>query len=147
MATIDELSAALVKADAAGNAADAKALADAIRQMRVAAPSSGIPAGRAGVNMDYGFGGAEPPVQPQQAPQRGFFETVGAPINAVSQGLISAGGNVMFGGQNLLVKDYNSLARKMLAKRWLKTRPVGKLNHRLRLRRLSKSFLSQPAQP
>jgi hypothetical protein len=36
MATIEELSAALVKADAAGNTADAKALADAIRQMRVA---------------------------------------------------------------------------------------------------------------
>ena len=39
MATIEELSSALVKADAAGNAADAKALADAIRQMRTAAPA------------------------------------------------------------------------------------------------------------
>jgi hypothetical protein len=36
MATLEQLSAALVKADAAGNAADAKALADAIRQMRTA---------------------------------------------------------------------------------------------------------------
>jgi len=34
MATIEELSAALIKADAAGNTADAKAFADAIRQMR-----------------------------------------------------------------------------------------------------------------
>ena len=34
MATIDELSAALVKADAAGNASDAKAFADEIRKMR-----------------------------------------------------------------------------------------------------------------
>lgn len=34
MATIEELSAALVKADAAGNAADAKAFADEIRRMR-----------------------------------------------------------------------------------------------------------------
>lgn len=34
MATLEQLSAALVKADAAGNAEDAKALADAIRQMR-----------------------------------------------------------------------------------------------------------------
>lgn len=34
MATIEELSAALIKADAAGNAADAKVFADAIRQMR-----------------------------------------------------------------------------------------------------------------
>lgn len=39
MATIEQLSAALVKADAAGNTADAKALADAIRQMRSEAPS------------------------------------------------------------------------------------------------------------
>ena len=36
MATLEQLSAALVKADAAGNTADAKALADAIRQMRAA---------------------------------------------------------------------------------------------------------------
>jgi len=34
MATLEQLSAALVKADAAGNTADAKALADAIRQMQ-----------------------------------------------------------------------------------------------------------------
>lgn len=38
MATIDELSAALVKADAAGNAADAKAFADEIRRVKQAAP-------------------------------------------------------------------------------------------------------------
>lgn len=36
MATLEQLSSALVKADAAGNAADAKALADAIRQMQAA---------------------------------------------------------------------------------------------------------------
>lgn len=34
--------------------------------------------------------------------QRGFFETIGAPIQAVSEGIISGGGNVMFGGQRLL---------------------------------------------
>jgi hypothetical protein len=48
MATLEQLSSALVKADAAGNVADAKALADAIRQMQaapVAAPS-GIPTAR-----------------------------------------------------------------------------------------------------
>jgi hypothetical protein len=48
MATLEQLSSALVKADAAGNAADAKALADAIRQMQtapVAAPLE-IPAPR-----------------------------------------------------------------------------------------------------
>jgi hypothetical protein len=37
MATLEQLSAALVKADAAGNAEDAKAFADAIRQMRASA--------------------------------------------------------------------------------------------------------------
>jgi hypothetical protein len=41
MATLEQLSAALVKADAAGNAEDAKALADAIRQMRTS--SEGMP--------------------------------------------------------------------------------------------------------
>lgn len=46
MATIEELSTALTKADAAGNTADAKAFADAIRQMRVAAPQSEIPGER-----------------------------------------------------------------------------------------------------
>jgi hypothetical protein len=45
MATIDELSAALVKADAAGNAADAKTFADEIRRMR-ATESEGMPAPR-----------------------------------------------------------------------------------------------------
>ena len=39
MATLEQLSAALVKADAAGNAEDAKAFADAIRQMQTAPPS------------------------------------------------------------------------------------------------------------
>lgn len=38
MATLEQLSAALVKADAAGNTEDAKVLADAIRKMRVATP-------------------------------------------------------------------------------------------------------------
>jgi hypothetical protein len=49
MANIDELSAALVKADAAGNAADAKAFADEIRRVRqipTAAPVSEIPSER-----------------------------------------------------------------------------------------------------
>jgi len=58
MATLEQLSAALVKADAAGNAADAKALADEIRRMRATpalptalqpsmpAESSGLPTER-----------------------------------------------------------------------------------------------------
>lgn len=44
MATLEQLSAALIKADAAGNAEDAKVFADAIRQMR--APSEGMPSDR-----------------------------------------------------------------------------------------------------
>lgn len=46
MATLEQLSAALVKADAAGNAEDAKAFADAIRQMQAAPSGGGIPAQR-----------------------------------------------------------------------------------------------------
>jgi hypothetical protein len=51
MATIEELSAALVKADAAGNAVDAKAFADEIRRVKqTSAPTvSEIPAPRAEV--------------------------------------------------------------------------------------------------
>ena len=41
--------------------------------------------------------------------QRGFFETIGAPIEAVSQGVISGGGNVMLGGQRLLGKGLSAL--------------------------------------
>lgn len=84
MATIEQLSAALVKADAAGNAEDAKALANAIRQMQaMPAPkqSSEIPA---------------------QRKERGFFETLGAPIQAASEGVISGFENVMQGGQRFV---------------------------------------------
>lgn len=41
--------------------------------------------------------------------QRGFFETIGAPIQAVSEGIISGGGNVMFGGQRLLGRGLEKL--------------------------------------
>jgi hypothetical protein len=41
--------------------------------------------------------------------QRGFFETIGAPIEAFSQGIISGGGNVMFGGQELLGKGLGAI--------------------------------------
>lgn len=50
MATIEELSAALIKADAAGNAADAKVFADEIRRMRAqAAPAGQIPGAAPGM--------------------------------------------------------------------------------------------------
>jgi hypothetical protein len=52
------------------------------------------------------FGAAPAPKQPSGIPaqrkERGFFETLGAPIQAASEGVISGVGNVMFGGQELL---------------------------------------------
>ena len=59
MATLEQLSSALVKADAAGNAADAKALADAIRQMQTApvatAPLTPAPSEVPGARREPGF--------------------------------------------------------------------------------------------
>jgi hypothetical protein len=45
---------------------------------------------------------AAPSEIPAQRKERGFFETIGAPIQAASEGIISGVGNVMFGGQRLL---------------------------------------------
>jgi|688.fasta_scaffold30212_6 hypothetical protein len=39
---------------------------------------------------------------PAPRKERGFFGTIGAPIQAASEGIISGGGNVMFGAQRLL---------------------------------------------
>ena len=100
MATIEQLSAALVKADAAGNAADAKALADAIRQMRsaipaapqlpeslrprTAAPEEGIPSARQEPNL---WQKARPFIAPT-------IEALGAGAG----GLIGGGAGLMGGG-------------------------------------------------
>lgn len=55
MATIEQLSAALVKADAAGNGADAKVFADAIRKMRAApAPVEPEPSTMASIGQGLG---------------------------------------------------------------------------------------------
>ena len=88
MATIEQLSTALIKADAAGNTADAKAFADEIRRLKSAEVPSEIPAPRK---------------------ERGILETIGAPIEAVSQGMISGGSNVLRGGQRLLGKGLSAL--------------------------------------
>ena len=49
------------------------------------------------------------PAQPATpAKERGFLETIGAPIEAFSQGVISGGGNVMLGGQRLLGKGLSA---------------------------------------
>jgi hypothetical protein len=62
MATIEELSAALVKADAAGNAADAKVFADEIRRLRAQVPTT--PAGQIPGAGPY----RAPPAQPSEVP-------------------------------------------------------------------------------
>jgi hypothetical protein len=67
-------------------ASDDEVIAQA--QALFAAPSSGIPAPRR---------------------ERGFFGTIGAPIEAVSQGIVSGLGNVMFGGQELLGRGISAL--------------------------------------
>jgi hypothetical protein len=46
---------------------------------------------------------------PAQRKERGVLETIGAPIEAMSQGIISGGGNVMLGGQRLLGKGLSAL--------------------------------------
>lgn len=46
---------------------------------------------------------------PAQRKERGFFETIGAPIEAISQGVISGGGNVVLGGQRLLGKGLQAV--------------------------------------
>jgi len=48
------------------------------------------------------FAASAPSEIPAQRKERGFFETIGAPIQATSEGIIKGGGNVMFGGQRLL---------------------------------------------
>jgi hypothetical protein len=86
MATIEELSSALIKADAAGNAADAKAFADAIRQMQSAAPAA-----------------------PSDIPSRSALTTaLMAPI-APFAGLSSGVANVVLGGQRLLGKGLSAI--------------------------------------
>ena len=45
---------------------------------------------------------ATPSEIPAPRKERGFLETIGAPIEAMSQGVISGGGNVVLGGQRLL---------------------------------------------
>lgn len=44
--------------------------------------------------------------------QRGVLETIGAPFEALSQGIISGGGNVMLGGQRLLGKGLSAIGAK-----------------------------------
>jgi hypothetical protein len=93
MATLEQLSAALIKADAAGNTADAKAFADAIRQMQTA-PSGGIPVGRKGIEAIPVEAGANtaPTVAPQSKPGM-LGETLGGLIETP----IAVGANLLSG--------------------------------------------------
>jgi hypothetical protein len=126
MATIEQLSAALIKADAAGNTADAKAFADEIRRMQ-AAPQEFIvqtPEGR-NVGVDVQFPAA--PAQPQaevSAMERMFG--AGSPIArtvkgavvdpalAVNQLLASSGlfGQDVKQGATQLVRDVESATQQ-----------------------------------
>ena len=49
---------------------------------------------------------------PAERKQRGVLETIGAPIEAMSQGIISGGGNVVLGGQRLLGKGLSAIGAK-----------------------------------
>ena len=99
MATLEQLSAALIKADAAGNAADAKAFADAIRQMRAApvvSAEGGIPGPRmTGGLADQipGYGSLVPAATDQQQLSTGqkIYRNIVRPIAAP---LVEAGGAI-----------------------------------------------------
>jgi hypothetical protein len=53
------------------------------------------------------------PVTPSEIPterkERGFIESLGAPIQALSEGVIKGGGNIMFGGQQLVGKGLQAV--------------------------------------
>jgi len=113
MATLEQLSAALVKADAAGNADDAKAFADAIRQMQTA-PSNGMPVGRRGGGLASqipGYGGPVPaaPEAPVKRYGGPLPEALMAPIetavalgtSAISAPIVEAAkiGGTLFSGK------------------------------------------------
>jgi hypothetical protein len=90
MATIEQLSAALIKADAAGNAADAKVFADEIRRLRATAapptPAGQIPGAAPGM--------VAPPAQPSEVPMgRRAIQMVRPTVEALG----SAGGAVLGG--------------------------------------------------
>ena len=88
MATLEQLSAALVKADAAGNAADAKAFADAIRQMKQTPLQLVTPA------TEQGIPGTVRPAEPD-APRSlfkramGNIETIPAMVGGAVGGVVA----------------------------------------------------------
>jgi hypothetical protein len=72
------------------------------------------PATQEAIRVKFGVAAPEAPATPPSGipgprRERGFFETIGAPIEAVSQGIISGGGNVMLGGQRLVGKGLSAV--------------------------------------
>jgi hypothetical protein len=97
MATIEQLSSALIKADAAGNSADAKALADAIRNMRTQAPAAAQPQyGSAVPQLDpQGQVIRQPALAPSTEPSRGVMDVIaGVPEAALAFGTGAVAGTV-----------------------------------------------------
>ena len=58
--------------------------------------------GAAPASRGTGMPGPRAPAQPKLTGVLGVLEQIGAPLQAASEGIISGGGNVMFGGQELL---------------------------------------------
>ena len=93
MATIEQLSAALVKADAAGNAADAKVFADEIRRMRAVPEISqslqlSLPAQPSGIPSER-----KPPTTYEKV--REFVAPTVEMLGAAGGGLVGAGAGTM----------------------------------------------------
>ena len=80
-----------IPVDAPPGATEQDAIAFAASVYKPAAPTDGVPGPRK---------------------ERGFLSTIGAPIEAISQGVISGGGNVMFGGQRLLGMGLEAVGAK-----------------------------------
>lgn len=102
MATLEQLSAALVKADAAGNTADAKAFADAIRQMRSASAtpveSGTMPTQKTGdlSSQIPGYGGPVPAAQiePQLTTIQKMYRAARGIVAPTAETLGAIGGGI-----------------------------------------------------
>ena len=65
--------------------------------------------GTAPASRGTGMPGPRTPAQPKLTGVLGVMEQIGAPLQAASEGIISGGGNVMFGGQELLGKGLRAV--------------------------------------
>lgn len=108
MATLEQLSAALIKADAAGNAADAKILADAIRQMKAGQSSAPVTDPGPGYKTE---GAAIVPVNPMaadpmpaQAPSNPAGGMVEQGLSGVNEGIARGVGMLPDAANDFLVK-------------------------------------------